>query len=118
MAKEKPKAKPYPGKSKPAAAPPGGKAPSPPGIRVNLTPGVPICIDPVAGYTFPWTSATATTLSIFEWTGTQWRFVRLIKLGHAIAPPHPDPLDKDLFPGRYVGQRVLAVYTPPTRTGG
>src|SRR3954470_6306345 len=102
MSKKKPKAKGYSEEPSPAA-----DAPRPPAVMISRLPGVVIGLE--------WTSILPTMTCVFEWTGEDWRYVRSLNKDHlAITPP---ALDRVAFPGRYAGERVLAVYTPPDTTG-
>jgi hypothetical protein len=85
------------------------------GIRLEQARGIHICLD-------AWTSfhgeeqAVDSSLTIQEWTGVAWRLVETIRRGGVAPPPAAQDalaeLDGKLFPGKYVGERVLALFKP------
>jgi hypothetical protein len=86
------------------------------GIRLDQARGIPICLE--AWTSFDVEPGVYTTVTIQEWDGGRWTIVEVI------SPPNVAPrdvnvkavLDTVLFPGKYDGERVLALYKPPEQT--
>jgi hypothetical protein len=88
------------------------------GIRLDQARGIPICLE--AWTSFEVEPGVYTTITIQEWDGGRWFIAEVISpAGEAAeAVDVHAVLDPILFPGKYDGERVLALYKPAEQLDG